>query len=106
VAERKTCLGLCKTIILTCKVQSSKTERETDHLHKHNMQTSEGQCPEIKIGMKIQCSITKTKYLKGEVECPRVVTEMERLNGNMKLQLLQDDICFNKDSLKIFHQNV
>jgi len=106
VAEINTCLGLCKTIILTCEVQSTKTERETDHLHKHNMQTSDGQCPEIKMGMKIQCSITKTKYLKGEVKCPRIVTEMEHLNGDMKMQLLWDDICFNKGSLTIFHQNV
>jgi len=58
------------------------------------MQTSEGQCPKIKMGMKIQCSITKMKYLKGEVKCPRIVTEMVCLNGDMKLQLLQDDVYF------------
>jgi len=80
VAERSTCLGLCKTIILTHEVQSTKTERETNHLHKHNMQTSEGQCSKIKMGMKIQCSITKMKYLKGEMKFHRIVTEMEHLN--------------------------
>jgi hypothetical protein len=69
-----------------CEVQSSKTEIETDHLHKHIMQTSEVQCPEMKMGMKIQCSITKMKYLKGEVKCPRIVTEMEHLNRDTKIQ--------------------
>ena len=58
------------------------------------------------MGTKIQCSITKKKYLKGDVKCPRIVTEMEHLNRDMKLQLLWGDICFNKGSLKIFHQNV
>ena len=44
------------------------------------MQTSEGQCSKIKMGMKIQCSITKMKYLKGEMKFHRIVTEMEHLN--------------------------
>ena len=75
-------------------------------LHKHFMQTSEVQCPEIKMGTKIQCSITKTKYLKGEVKFPRILTEMEHLNRDTKIQHLRDDICFNEGSLKMFHQNV
>jgi len=75
------------------------------------MQTSEGQCPEIKMGTKIQCSITKMKYLKGEMKFRRIVTEVEHLNRHtkslhlredMKLQLLWNDICFNKGSLQIF----
>jgi hypothetical protein len=70
------------------------------------MHTSEGQCPEIKTGTKIQCSVIKMKYLKGEVICPRIVIEMEHLNRDTKIQHLWDYICFNKGSLKIFHQNV
>ena len=58
------------------------------------------------MGTKIQCSITKMKYLKGEVKCSRIVTEMEYLNRDTKIHCLRDDICFNKGSLKIFHQNV
>ena len=106
MAEINTCLGLCKTIILIYEVQRTKTERETGHLHKHNMQTSEGQCPKIKMGMKIQCSITKLKYLKGVKKFPRIVIEMEHLNTDTKILHLRDDICFNKHSLTIFHQNV
>jgi len=70
------------------------------------MQTSDVQCPKIRMGTKIQYSITKMKYLKGEVKRPRIVTEMEHLNGDTKIQHLWDDTCFNKGSLKIFHQNV
>lgn len=106
MAEINAHLLLCKIIILTCEVQSSKTEIETDNLHKHIMQTSEVLCPEIKMGTKILCCITKMKYLKGEVKCSRIVTEIEHLNRDTKIQHLRDDICFNKSSLKIFNHNV
>jgi hypothetical protein len=42
--------------------------------------------------MKLQCSITKLKYLRGEVQCPQIETEMERLNGDTKMQQGMDDM--------------
>ena len=55
---------------------------------------------------KLQCSITGKKYLRGEVQCTQIKTEMEHLNSDTKMQQGTDDICSSKGSLQIFHQNV
>jgi hypothetical protein len=56
--------------------------------------------------MKIQCSITKMKYLRGDEQCPKTETEMEHPNGNTKIHHITDDVCSKKSSLKFFHYNV
>jgi len=50
-----------------------------DHQHKNIMQTSELQSPKTEMEMKIQCSITKMIYLRGEVQFHKIQTEMEHL---------------------------
>jgi hypothetical protein len=61
-----------------------------DHQHKNIMQTSEAQRPKTEMETKIQCSITKVKCVRGEVQFHKIQTEMEHLQRDTKMQHVRD----------------
>jgi len=75
-----------------CSTEGKKKRKEikTDHQHKNITQSSEVQRPITEKEMKIQCSITKMIYIRGDLQFHKFQTEIEHLKREaQKCNMLQ-----------------